>query len=389
MTTAEAARAMQAALAAGDPAKAEAIARNVLAGGRGELGIWALYATALRRLGRHREACTILERLVQAAPHNLALHFDLAETLLLLGDFERGWREYRFRYSLPHTTMLDRKVQKPRWEGEAIPGKTLLIYDEQGFGDTFQFLRMVAWAKERSGARVVLQIAERQASFARRMNVADQIVLRGELPPAFDRYCEMMSLPMAMGLKLSDLPGKVPYLSVDPERLEVWRKRLAGVPRPLVALVWAGRPEHFNDAARSMHLPELSGLARDGITFVSVQKGPRAGESKSPPAGMNFVDFDEQNADFEDTGAILMLSDLLISVDTSVAHLAGALGRPVWLMLSLLADWRWLLGREDSPWYAAHRIFRQQTGGDWQGVVRSMAEALEKEFKSGPALSVH
>ena len=238
-------------------------------------------------------------------------------------------------------------------------------------------MRLLAWAKERSQARLVLQIAPRQAAFAERMKIANEIVLRGALPPAFDAYCEMMSLPMAMGLKIADLPGEVPYLSADPERVEAWRARLKELPRPLVALVWAGRPEHFNDAQRSTGLATLAGLAMDGITFVSLQKAPRSGEAKTPPAGMTLIDLDEEQGDFDDAAAILMLADLLISVDTSPAHLAGALGRPVWLMLSFVADWRWLLERPDSPWYPAHRLFRQQRSGDWDGVVQEMAQALK------------
>lgn len=373
----QAAASIQAALNSGDPQRGEFLARDFLGGSAGPIIIWSLLSTALRRQGRHREACVILQRLVEAAPQNVTLRFDLSETLLLLGEFERGWREYRFRYSLPYTTVLDRKMQKPRWEGDAIPGRTLLIYDEQGFGDTFQFLRMVAWAKQRSQARVVLQIMPRQAAFARRMGVADATVLRGELPPAFDYFCEMMSLPMAMRLKLSDLPGEVPYLSVDTERLKVWRERLACLPRPLVALSWAGRPEHFNDAQRSVSLNTLAGLAMDGITFVSVQKGPRASEAAAPAAGMNLIDLDKENADWEDTAAILQLCDLLISVDTSPAHLAGALGRPTWLMVPFVPDWRWLLERSDTPWYPAHRLFRQSRAGDWDTVIAKMRKELQ------------
>jgi hypothetical protein len=272
--------------------------------------------------------------------------------------------------------MLDRKVQKPRWEGEPLAGKTLLIFDEQGFGDTFQFLRLVSWAKERSGARVVLQITDRLASIAKRMNVADVVITRAESPPPFDCYCEMMSLPMAMRLKLGDLPGTIPYLSCDPARLSLWRERLASLPRPLVALVWAGRPEHFNDASRSLHLEALAGLALDGVTFVSIQKGPRAGEAKTPPPGMNLIDLDETNVDFEDTAAILEIADLLISVDTSPAHLAGALGKPAWLMLPYVPDWRWMLERTDSPWYPQHKLFRQLTPGAWNGVIQDIAAKL-------------
>ena len=260
-------------------------------------------------------------------PGNLATRFELAETLLLQGDFTRGWREYRYRYSMPHTVRIERKIQRPRWDGEPIRGKTLLIHDEQGYGDTFQFLRMVAWARARSGARVVLQINAEQLPFAERAGGYDAIVARGELPPPFDFHCEMMSLPMAMNLQLQDLPGTVPYLSANPERIEHWRRRLAALPAgPRVALFWSGRPTHFNDAARSMSLVDLAPLAIPGITFLSLQKGEKAAQAHHPPPGMHLVPIADETQDFEDTAAVLSLCDLLISVDSSPVHLAGALG---------------------------------------------------------------
>jgi tetratricopeptide (TPR) repeat protein len=377
LTVFEAERAAKAALDAGQFQKTEALTRALLSKGDGQLHVWLMLVASLRRQGKHREALPILEHLVQMVPQNYELHFDLAEMYLSLGDFERGWREYRFRYHLRHTRPLDRKVQLPMWEGEAIPGKTLLIHDEQGYGDTFQFIRMVSWAKQRSGARIVLQVDPKQLSFARRLNVADEVVVRGQLPPAFDCHCQMMDLPMAMGLKLSDLPGTIPYLSADPDRLKTWKTRLADLPRPLVSLCWAGRPEHFNDAARSLNLVQLAPLAASGATFISVQKGPRAVQAQTPPSGMKVIDFGDDQADFDDTAAILMASDLLISIDSSPAHLAGALGRPVWLLLSRVPDWRWLLERNDSPWYPAHRLFRQRAPNDWQPVIEAIAEALK------------
>lgn len=383
LTIPEAEAAAKRALEAGDLQQAEALSRALLAKGTGPLHVWLILAAALRRQGRHREALPVLEHLAQMVPQNYELHFDLAETYLLLGDFERGWREYRFRYHLRHTRPLDRKVQLPMWEGEVIPGKTLLIHDEQGYGDTFQFIRMVAWAKEKSGARIVLQVDPKQLTFAKRLNVADEVVVRCQLPPAFDYHCQMMDLPMVMGLKLSDLPGTIPYLSADPQRVKVWKKRLADLPRPLVSLCWAGRPEHFNDAARSLNLEQLAPLASGDVTFISVQKGPRAVQAQTPPSGMKIVDFGDDQADFDDTAAILQLSDLLISIDSSPAHLAGALGRPTWLMLAMVPDWRWLLERTDSPWYPAHKLFRQRAPNDWATVVQEISDALKRPGSGG------
>jgi hypothetical protein len=234
----------------------------------------------------------------------------------------------------------------------------------------------VPWAKARSGARLVLQITREQMPFAGRMAGIDAIILRGELPPHFDYYCEMMSLPMAMGLRLEDLPGPIPYLSVDPSRVRRWRKQLAGLPRPLVALVWAGRPEHFNDINRSMSLATLAPLAMTGATFLSVQKGPKADQLRTPPDGLNIRDLGGMIEDFDDTAAIFSMIDLLISVDSSPVHLAGALGRPAWVMLPFVPDWRWLMHRSDSPWYPSLRLFRQPARGDWAAVVRQMADEL-------------
>lgn len=356
--------------------EAEAMLRPHLASGAGPLVLWKQLAAAIRPQGKIRETCAIQEMLVAHAPGDFGTRFDWSETLLLLGEFERGWREYRYRYSLAHTAQIERKVQRPRWSGQPIPGKTLLIHDEQGYGDTFQFMRLVSRAKAKSGARVVLEINAETLPLAQRMDGYDDIVVRGSLPPAFDFHCEMMSLPMAMGLTLDDLPGTMPYLSADSQRVAKWRQRLDVLPRPLVALVWAGRPTHFNDANRSLTLAQLAPLAQPGVTFLSIQKGPAAAQAGESLAGMSFLSLSDEIADFEDTAAILSIADLLISVDSSPVHLAGALGRPAWVMLPTVPDWRWLLERTDTPWYPTVRLFRQKSRGQWGDVMEAMAATL-------------
>jgi hypothetical protein len=367
----------QALLAVGRGIEVEAMVAPYLGTGSGPVSLWAILAQAYRVQGRVAEARPILEMLVDALPGHLSTRFDLSETLLLLGDFDRGWREYGYRYSLAHTTRIERKVQRPRWDGRPIPGQTLLIHDEQGYGDTFQFMRMVAWAKERSQARVVLEINHEMAGIAGRMQGFDAITLRGDLPPPFDVHCEMMSLPKVMGLQLSDLPGApMPYLTALPERRDVWRQRLAAYGGLKVACVWAGRPTHMNDANRSMTLATLAPLAQEGVTFFSIQKGPTEAAALTPPDKMNLISLSSGIADFDDTAAILSEVDLLISIDSSPVHLAGALGCPVWVMLPLLPDWRWLLNRDDSPWYPSARLFRQSEWGRWDQVVARVAAAL-------------
>ncbi len=362
---------------------AEAMLREVVSAGVAPMPMWRLLAVALRAQGKAQEGRDVLDMLARQVPGDLSNRFDLAETLLLLGDFERGWREYRYRYSLEHTQSIERKVQRPRWEGQPIPGQTLLIHDEQGYGDTFQFMRMARWARERSQARVIFEVNQETLSIAKRMWGDDNIVARGTLPVTFDQHCELMSLPMAMGLTLSDLPGEVSYLSADAERVAQWRARLADVPRPWVAVVWAGRPEHVNDRNRSMSLDQLAPLGRCGATFLSIQKGPASLQGKTPPEGMSMVSLSDEIRDFEDTAAILHLADLLISVDSSPVHLAGAMGRPVWVLLPFVPDWRWMLDRDDSPWYPGMRLFRQPARGQWQPVVERVAQALPQFVARG------
>lgn len=363
-------------IADGRFAAAEDLMRPWLASGTGPIALWSLMAMALRPQGRIAEVRTIQEMLVDALPGHLAGRFDLAETLLLLGEFRRGWREYHWRYSLPHTTRIERKVQRPRWDGRKISGQTLLIHDEQGFGDSFQFLRLVPDAKARSGAAVVLEVAQEVLPLASRMTGFDSIVPRGSLVTDFHTHCELMSLPMVMGLTLEQLPGTIPYLSASSAHVAKWRQRLSDLPRPLVALVWAGRPAHHNDANRSMSLTDLAPLAMPGVTFLAIQKGPQAEQAMTPPAGINIISLDREIEDFEDTAAILTIADLLISVDSSPVHLAGALGRPAWVLLPFVPDWRWLLERSDTPWYPSVQLFRQSTAGDWSGVLAQASKAL-------------
>ncbi|WP_034302619.1 glycosyl transferase family 8 [Herbaspirillum sp. RV1423] len=363
---------------------AESLLRAALASGAGPIPLWRQLVFAIRPQGRIDESRQILEMIVRATPGDMGARFDLAEILLQQGEFARGWREYRFRYKMEHTTMIGRHVQRPRWEGQSIQGKTLLIHDEQGYGDTFQFLRTVAWARERSGARVILEVNADSYALAKRCAGYHDIIPLGTIPPAFDFHCELMSLPLALGLQLSDLPGSTNYLSADPARVDKWRARLASLPRPLVGLVWAGRPAHTNDSRRSMALSDLAPLAQEGVTFVALQKGSAAAQSATPPTGMPLVSLSEEIRDFEDTAAILTLLDVLISVDSSPVHLAGALGCPAWVMLPFVPDWRWLLQRDDTPWYPSVRLFRQQTRGEWGPVLQSVSAELGKLRDGAP-----
>jgi hypothetical protein len=360
--------------------EAEVMLRQAMAFGSGPIPLWRQLYVAFRQQGKILEATQVLDMIAQATPGDLGTRFDLSEMLLLQGDFTRGWSEYRFRYRLEHTRMLERHIQTPRWEGQQIQGKTLLIHSEQGFGDTFQFLRLVERARQQSGAQIILEVNPECYHLARGLLGHDHLLEQGTLPPPFDFHCALMSLPAALGLQLEQLPGNMPYLFADPARLEKWRTRLADLPRPLVGLVWAGRPENGNDKRRSMTLADLAPLSQEGITFLALQKGPAAEQAATPPPGMSLLSLSDEIQDFDDTAAILSLIDTLISVDSSPVHLAGALGRPAWVLLPFVPCWRWLLQRDDSPWYPSLRLFRQPAYGQWQAVIQNVAMAL-KELK--------
>jgi len=378
-------------IAASQFAQAEALVRPHLASGSGPIALWQLLVEAIRPQGKIAETRTIQEMIVATTPGDYTQRFNLSETLLLSGDFERGWREYHHRYHMAHTDSLRRRMQLPRWDGRPMQGKTLLIHDEQGFGDTFQFLRMVQWARERSGARIILEVKSEVLSLAKACAGYDEILTHGSLPPVFDMHCELMSLPMVLGLKLSDLPGPLPYLRADPVRVERWKQRLADLPRPWVALVWAGRPTHNNDKNRSMSLAQLVPLATVPASFIAIQKGPAAEQAATAHEGTSsfssLTSLSDEIVDFADTAAILSVADVLISVDSSPVHLAGALGREAWVMLPMVPDWRWLLDRDDTPWYPNMKLFRQTQPGDWSGVIARLVSALAAYTTSDEALA--
>ena len=322
---------------------------------------------------------------IAAQPDHIQAHVNLGINLLLTGEFAEGWTEFEWRL---RTDGARREFgDEPRWAGEPMLGQVLLLRAEQGMGDTIQFCRYVTLAAARSGAEVVLEVqAPLRRLLADLPGVARAITI-GEAVPRFDRWCPLASLPMVFGTTLATIPCAVPYLFVDPARVAAWRKRLSARGGVVVGLVWAGNPAlglmDQVDRRRSIALAQLAPLAGvGGVSFVSLQKGAAAAQAAAPPAGMRLADWTEELADFADTAALTTALDLVISVDTAVAHLAGALARPVWLLNRFDPDWRWLLGRNDSPWYPTLRQFRQPGYGEWDGVVAALRDALH-EFAAG------
>jgi hypothetical protein len=271
----------------------------------------------------------------------------------------------------------------PHWMGQSLEGRTILVRSEQGLGDMFQFARYLPLLKAR-GARVLFQPLKGLDTIARRFPGIDHILADGERLPAIDFCANLMSLPLAFGTTVATIPAEVPYLSPDPAYLAKWASRFADRSRPRVGLAWAGRPTHRSDRLRSMHLDQLASILDvEGVRFVSLQKGPAAAQAEAVPERVDWDGIGAELDELDDAAAVLSELDLLIAVDTGLAHLAGALGKPVWVMLQTPSEYRWMAGREDTPWYPTMRLFRQDSPRAWGAVVERVAESL-RDWVSDP-----
>jgi hypothetical protein len=293
-----------------------------------------------------------------------------------MGDFERGLAKYEWRWKNDLLELRGRDFAQPLWLGEGkIADKSILLHSEQGLGDTIQFCRYAPLVAAR-GARVLLEVPAPLHTLMTSLHGVGQIVSRGEALPDFDLQCPLLSLPLAFGTEIETIPSSVPYLQALPADVEKWRERLEHSPRPRIGLAWSGRSAHKNDHNRSISLIALLPLLNVGATFVSLQKDVRPGDAKVLGQRPDILDYGEALNDFSDAAALIANLDLVISVDTSVAHLAGALAKPVWALLPYVPDWRWLLDREDSPWYPTARLFRQDETRAWGNVIVSVHGAL-------------
>lgn len=335
---------------------------------------------------RGPEAIAPLRRAVAAAPDDGRLHMKLAVALLSCGRLGEAWPHYAWRWSVFGGAAGERQPQAPleRPDPSAWHGRRLLVFAEQGLGDTLQFLRYVPMAAGIAG-QVTLEVPQPLAALAATVAPGVRILVQGAPVPAHDIAVPLMHLPWAFGTELATIPAQVPYVAADPVRIAGWRARLSSLPGLKVGLVWAGDPRpdqplaHRIDRRRSVRLSALAPLAGvAGVSFVSLQKGAGAQQAAAPPPPMVLHDWTADLHDFADTAALMAGLDLVISADTSPAHLAGALGRPVWLLNRYDSCWRWLRGREDSPWYPTLRIFRQAAPGEWEPVVAQVAAALER-----------
>jgi tetratricopeptide (TPR) repeat protein len=335
---------------------------------------------ALANQGKVAEGIASLRRAIELRPGFAEAHQNLGIFLLLLGQYQEGWREHEHRLPFAKTP---RHFSKPRWNGEPAAGRTIFIHAEQGFGDAIQFLRYVPLIRQRSGAlcvyletppglvRLLVQNGGWEAEIVASLNAPESA-----LPP-FDCQVPLLSLPLALA-QYEPRPMAGPYLQADPEQRRLWRERL-GPPRALrVGLAWAGSAEHKGDRLRSVAADLFLPILRmPGFEFHSLQIGPPSREGRELAAA-GLVDLTPHVTDFADTAALLAELELVISVDTAVAHLAGAMGRPVWVLLQCQADWRWGVVGEKTPWYPSMRLFRQPSVGHWEAVVRKIAAELNR-----------
>ncbi len=314
-------------------------------------------------------------RALALQPDHIEAHWNLSNELLRHGKLLEGWAEYEWRWKWPQFSSRRRNFLQPIWRGTPLHGARILLHAEQGLGDTIQFVRYAPMVSAKGG-KVLLEVHESLHRLISWMPGMEQVIIAGKKLPEFDIHCPLMSLPLAFGTTLETIPADVPYIKADPEHHAFWKKRIDG-PGFKVGLVWAGNPLHTRDRRRSISLKLFAPLAQaEGVLLFSLQKGQGAEDVAEKPAGMSLVDWTNSIADFADTAAIIAEMDLVITVDTSVAHLAGAMGKPTWILIPWPSDWRWMLDREDSPWYPTARLFRQAEPEKWEPVM----EKLIREF---------
>jgi len=328
--------------------------------------------------GQLDQAIAVFRQAIALNPDLAEAHYNLSLALLAQGNFQQGWQEHEGRWKC-QDLQPPRNFAQPQWDGSTLENRTLLLHTEQGLGDAIQFIRYLPLLQQ-SGGRIIIECQAELQRLFQTMAGGCQIVPRGRPLPAFDLHCPLLSLPRVFETNLANIPNNVPYLHADSEDAKRWQHRLADhFPLLKVGLAWAGNPIHKNDRNRSMNLVTLAPMGQlPGARFFSLQKGAAAAQAKTPPSGLELIDWTQELNDFADTAAFIANLDLVIAVDTAVAHLAGAMDKPVWTLLPFVADWRWLAERQDSPWYPSMRLFRQPREGDWHSIIAPVAQALSQ-----------
>ncbi len=337
----------------------------------------ALYnrALVLLMLARPREALESCARAVALAPHLAEAQWTKSIVHLLLGEFEEGWRLHEWRWKTEQMAHLARDFKEPLWLGEtSLAGKTILLHGDQGFGDAIQMARYAPLVAVNAG-NVILEVHPSLARLMTSLSPAIQVVARGAHPPPFDLHCPLGSLPLAFRTTLRTIPGPAQYLRAASAEVAEWSARLGSASRPRIGLAWSGNPKNKRDLERSIPFERVRPLLDARFEFHCLQTAFRTGdEALARAAGVHF--WSAELRDFADTAALVAALDVVVTVDTAIAHLAGALGKPVWILLPHMPDYRWLLDRDDSPWYASARLFRQPSRGDWEAVIAKVRDAL-------------
>ncbi|MFZ1987131.1 MAG: tetratricopeptide repeat protein [Desulfatitalea sp.] len=340
---------------------------------------WNNLALTCKNIGYLDRALSCFNRALSINPELAVAHWNRSFVHLLKEDFSAGWIDFEWRFRLPQrTTIYPFQLEGERWSGQSVPDATLLVHDEQGLGDTLQFVRYLPLVKARC-RRVILETRAELVDLLARQGGVDQIIIRssdGKPAATYDYYVPLMSLPGIFHATAETIPSEESYIVADSRKTERWRAKLPSS-HLKVGLVWSGRPQHTNDRNRSCRLSDLRPLLEiPDVHFVGLQKGAAAEQSADLPVGIHFVNLGDDLKDFSDTAGLLAHLDLLIGVDTAVVHLAGAMGKPTWVMIPFIPDWRWGMHREDSRWYPSLRLFRQKRPKDWGGVVERMRRDL-------------
>ena len=331
--------------------------------------------------GNLDKAVACYRRARELKPDFADAHLNQSLLSLLVGDLERGWVEYEWRWKT--TSVQRRDFSQVAWTGQSLEGKTVLVHAEQGLGDTIQFVRYAPLVKQRGGT-VIVECPRPLLFLLASCAGIDRLVERGDELPAFDVQASLLSLPGIFRTTLEDIPATVPYLFADLGLVERWRKELGGATGFKIGIAWRGNPTHPNDRARSIPLSCFEPLASlPGVQLFSLQKGVGVEQLQEVAGRFPVAELGSRLNDFVETAAAMMNLQLVITCDTAIAHLAGALGVPVWVAIPFVPDWRWLLNRRDSPWYPTMRLFRQAKRGDWQGVFEEIKAELASRLQSG------
>ncbi|MEA5114684.1 MAG: tetratricopeptide repeat-containing glycosyltransferase family protein [Geobacteraceae bacterium] len=333
-------------------------------------------ATALQALHKPYEAMASCHRALAMDPACAEAHWNLALALLQAGEFREGWKEFEWRWQKRGFTSKARDFDQPLWDGSPLQDRTILIHSEQGFGDTFQFVRYIPLVSARGGT-VVLECPLAQKTLLAGVPGVSEVVARGEKLPAFDVHLPIMSLPLVCNTRMDNIPLQIPYIFPQVDSIAAWADKFEDNRKFRVGLVWAGRKKPDPNRTCPLHMfSPLAGIP--GTRFYSLQMRNEMSSSDGMPGKLELADYTPGIRDFSDTAALIAHLDLVISIDTGVAHLAGAMGKETWVLLPFAADWRWMLDRDDSPWYPTMRLFRQDRPGDWRGPVESVRRELSR-----------